>query len=115
MYVSLSPAFAGGFFTASATWEAPKGHLLCLVIQSCSTLCNTVYSGPPGSFVPGDSPSKNTGVGCNALVQGIFPIQQSNWGLLHCRWILYQLSYQGSSFNFIYLKLNRHFNYLDNN
>ena len=27
---------------------------------------------------------------------GVFPTQESNWGLLHCRWILYQLSYQGS-------------------
>ena len=91
---------------------------------------------PPGSSVYGDSPGKNTGVGCHALLQGIFPTQGSNprspalqvdsllseppgkpkntgvgslsllqWifpaqelnrGLLHCRWILYQLSYQGS-------------------
>ena len=28
--------------------------------------------------------------------RGIFPTQKSNWGLLHCRWILYQLSYAGS-------------------
>ena len=39
---------------------------------------------------------KNTGVGSLSLFQGIFPTQESNWGLLHCRWILYQLSYQGS-------------------
>ena len=51
---------------------------------------------PPGSSVHGDSPGKNTGVGCHALFQWIFPTQESNWGLLHCRWILYQLSYQGS-------------------
>ena len=86
---------------------------------------------PPGSFVHGDSPGKNTGVGCQALLQRIFPTQvsstvadslpaeppgkskntgvgslsllqrifptqESNWGLLHCRWTLYQLSYQGS-------------------
>ena len=31
-----------------------------------------------------------------SLLQGIFPTQESNWGLLHCRRILYQLSYQGS-------------------
>ena len=29
---------------------------------------------PPGSSVHGDSPGKNTGVGCHALLQGIFPI-----------------------------------------
>ena len=39
---------------------------------------------------------KNTGVGSLSLFQGIFPIQESNQDLLHCRQILYQLSYQGS-------------------
>ena len=39
---------------------------------------------------------KNTGVGNLSLLQGIFLTQESNWGLLHCRWILYQLNYQGS-------------------
>ena len=41
---------------------------------------------------------KNTGVGSLSLLQQIFPTQESNWGLLHCRRILYQLSYQGSPF-----------------
>ena len=40
--------------------------------------------------------SKNTGVGGLSRLQRIFPTQESNWGLLHCRRILYQLSYQGS-------------------
>ena len=39
---------------------------------------------------------KNTGVGSLSLLQGIFPTQESNWGLLHRRRIPYQLSYQGS-------------------
>ena len=39
---------------------------------------------------------KNTGMGSLSLLQGIFPTQESNGGLLHCRWILYQLSYQES-------------------
>ena len=39
---------------------------------------------------------KNTAVGSLSLLQGIFPTQESNQGLLHCRQILYQLSYQGS-------------------
>ena len=39
---------------------------------------------------------KNTGVGSPSLLQGIFLTQESNQGLLHCRWIVYQLSYQGS-------------------
>ena len=37
---------------------------------------------------------KNTGVGSLSLLPRIFLAQESNWGLLHCRWILYQLSYQ---------------------
>ena len=51
---------------------------------------------PPGSSLHGDSPGKNTGVGCHALLQGIFPTQGSNPGLLHWRRILYWLSQQGS-------------------
>ena len=39
---------------------------------------------------------KSTGVGSLSFLQWIFPTQESNWGLLHCRKILYQLSYQGS-------------------
>ena len=39
---------------------------------------------------------KNTGVGSLSLLQQIFPTQELNWGLLQCRRILYQLSYQGS-------------------
>ena len=48
--------------------------------------------------LPSESPGnpKNTWVGNLSLLQGIFPTQESNWGLLHCRQILYQLSYQGS-------------------
>ena len=50
----------------------------------------------PGSSVHGDSPGKNSGVGCCALLQRIFPTQGSNPGLPHCRQILYHLSHQGS-------------------
>ena len=42
------------------------------------------------------SSGQNTGVGSCYLLQGIFPAQRSDPGLLHCRWILYQLSHQGS-------------------
>ena len=43
-----------------------------------------------------NSPGQNTGVGSLSLLQGIFLTQELNQGLLHCRQILYQLSYQGS-------------------
>ena len=69
-------------------------YMLCLVAQSCPTLCSMNCS-QPGSSVHGDSPGKNTRVGCHALLQGIFPTQGSNPGLPHCRQILYHLSYQG--------------------
>ena len=70
--------------------------LLCLVSQSCLTLCDPMDCSLPGSSVHGDSPGKNTGVGCHALLQGIFPTQGSNPGLPNCRWILYRLSHHGS-------------------
>ena len=47
-----------------------------------------------GLYGPWNSPGQNTGVGSLSLLQWIFPTQESNQGLLHCRWILYQLSYQ---------------------
>ena len=40
---------------------------------------------PARLFCPWDSPGKNTGVGSRSLLQGIFPTQRSNPGLLHCR------------------------------
>ena len=132
----LSPVLEGWFVTTSATWEALTGicAVLCLVAQSCPTLCDPMDCSLPGSSVLRDSPGKNTGVGCHALLQRIFPgiiprsptlqadsllskspgktkntgvgslsllqgnflTQESNWGLLHCRWTLYQLSYQGN-------------------
>ena len=53
----------------------------------------TVASQAPLSM---NSPGKNTGVGSHSLLQGIFPIQKLNLGLLNCWWILYHLSHQGS-------------------
>ena len=52
---------------------------------------------PQVDSVPSEPPGKpkNTGVGSLSLLQQIFLTQESNRGLLHCRWIPYQLSYQG--------------------
>ena len=44
---------------------------------------------PPGK-------PKNTGIGSLSLLHQMFPTLELNWGLLHCRRILYQLSYQGN-------------------
>ena len=70
--------------------------VLCSVHQSCPALCNFMNCSPSGSSVHGDLPGKNTGVGCHALLQGIFPTQGLNPDLTHCRWILYCLSHQRS-------------------
>ena len=50
----------------------------------------------PGSSVHGILQARNIGMGSRSLLQGIFPTQGLNRGLLHCKRILYQLSYQGS-------------------
>ena len=72
-----------------------SAHVLCLVCQSCLTLCDAMDCSPPGSSVHGDSPGKSARVGCHALLQGIFPSQGSKPGHPHCRKILYHLSQQG--------------------
>ena len=48
--------------------------------------------------LPPEPPGKprNAGVGSLTLLQGVFPAQGSDPGFLHCRWILYHLSHQGS-------------------
>ena len=81
---------------------------LCVCVCVCARACVCSHSAmssslrphglysPPGSSIHGDSPGKNTGVGCRALVQGIFPTQRSNPGLPRCRQILDWVSHQGS-------------------
>ena len=62
--------------------EGPRA-CVCSVTESCPTPCDPVDCSPPGSSVQGDSPGKNTGVGCHALLQGLLPTQGSNPRLLH--------------------------------
>jgi len=57
--------------------------------QSPALEADSLPAEPPGK-------PKNTGVASLPFLQWIFPIQESNQGLLHCRWILHQLSYQRS-------------------
>ena len=57
---------------------------VCLKVAQSCRLCNPMDCG------------KNTGAGSLSLLQGFFPTQGSNPGLLHCREILYHLSHQGS-------------------
>ena len=59
-------------------------------LESWPALCNPMDCSPPGSSCPWDSPGKNTGVGCHALLQGIFLTQGSNPRLLYCKQIPYR-------------------------
>ena len=68
--------------------------VLCLVTQSCPTLCDPMDYNLPGSSVYGGSPGMDTEVGCHALLQGIFPTQGWNPSHPYCMWILYCLSHQ---------------------
>ena len=86
------------FLSGSAPSEySPWPHLLvkcavCLVTQLSPTLWESMDCRPPGSSVHGDSPGKNTGVGCHALLQGIFSTQGSNPGLIQVSHITGRLS-----------------------
>ena len=52
-------------------------------LQSCLTLCDPIDHSPPGSSIHGDSPGKNPGVVCHALLQGTSQTQGSNSHLVH--------------------------------
>ena len=98
----MSPALADGFITTSTAWEALISYQFSSVAQPCPNLCNPMGCSQPGSAVYGDSPGKNTGMGCHALLQGIFLTLGSNRRflcLLLCKWILYPLSHLGSPVN----------------
>ena len=69
---------------ALPTGDLPKSGI---EHTSSALLVDSLPSEPPGK-------PKNTGVGSLSLLQGNFPTQKSNWVLLHCRWSLYELSYQ---------------------
>ena len=73
---------------------------VCVCVCVCIYIyihCYPMDCSLPGSSVHGDSPGRNTGVGCNALIQGIFPTQGSKQGPPHCKQILYHMSHQGST------------------
>ena len=67
----------------------------CLVARWCLTLYDPMDCSSSVFYVHWNSPGKNTGVGCHALLLGIFPTQGSNPGLSHCRRILYCVNHQG--------------------
>ena len=72
--------------------SAVESKLSVKVAQSCPSLYDPMDCSPPGSPVHGDSPGKNTGVACHALLQGIFPTQVSR---IAGGFFTYRLSHQG--------------------
>ena len=62
--------------------------------ESCSVMSDSLW--PHGLYSPWNSSGQNTGLGSLSLLQGIFPTQGSNLGLLQCRRILYQLRHKES-------------------
>ena len=125
------PTLAGRFFTTRVTWEAKfyllcftikfsntftnTKNTLCshntpsmtiythiqyihICVLSCSVISNSLQ---PCRLYHGNSPGKNTGVGCHALPQGILPTQGSDSGLPHYRQILYCLNHQRSPYTYI--------------
>ena len=84
---------------------SPGGYLFSVELGPPTFLSSWVFQGEalcyeprdrslPGSYVHADSPGQNTGVSSHSLLQGIFPTQGLNLGLLHCRQILYCLSHE---------------------
>ena len=88
------------YFKILGSWRALLFHLNIFTFniesesESHSVVSDSLW--PHGLYSPWNSPGQNTGVGSLSLLQGIFPTQGSNPDLLHCRWILNQLSHQGS-------------------
>ena len=72
----------------SNNWLKINVFVLCLVAQSCPTLCDPIDCSPVGSCVHGDSPARILEWVAMPSLQGIFPIQGSNPGLPQSRRIL---------------------------
>ena len=80
---------------------APPGQPLKLIIRCNFCRIANLYS-------QWTSPGQDTGVGSLSVLQHIFQTQELHRGLLHCRWILYRLNYQGNPFvEFRYLHFIR--------
>ena len=87
--IKMSPIISK---TQKSWWSA------CAVLRRSGVYSSLQPHGlkPARLTVQGESLGKSTGVGCHALLQGIFPTQASNPGLPNWRQILYHVSHQGS-------------------
>ena len=86
------------FSTSSPTFVIVFLSVTILKV-SCSVVSDSLQL--HGLYSPWNSPGQNTGGGSCSRLQGIFPTQGSNPGLLHCRQILYQLRHQGSRYEIV--------------
>ena len=91
----LSDSLTVGF---SVSGDSPGKWVAMPSARGSSQLRDRTQVSCFADSLPSEAPGKpkNTGVGSLSLLQGIFSTQESNRGLLHCRRILYQLSYQGT-------------------
>ena len=76
-------------------WPVKEGVTVTVECESCSVVSSCLWLHE--LYSSWNSPVQNTRMGSLSLLQGIFPTQESNQSLLHCRWIPYQLSYQGAT------------------
>ena len=93
MYLFNSYCMQWDAYVCCMRWSASKKGV------SYSALSDSLWPHglyPASLLCPWNSPGKNTSVGSHSLLQGLFPTQGSNPGLLHCRKVLYHLSHQGS-------------------
>ena len=86
-----------------------KWRCLCFALSLSRVWLFVTPWSPSGSSVHGDSPGKNTEVGCHFLLQGIYPTQGLNPGLVHCRQDLSHLSHQGSWGNLYFIVFEWYF------
>ena len=98
LYVASICTVLGGLSIFLSLVEIPGSTIITFESENHSVVA---YSSWPHRLCsPWNSPGHNTGVCSLSLLQGIFPTQELNLGLLHCRQILYQLSYEESNNNF---------------
>ena len=80
-----------------AHWKWIPHSVFYTLVNECENLSvGSCSLQPCGLCSPWNSPGQNTGMGSLSLLQGILLTQESNSGVPHCGWILYQLSYQYS-------------------
>ena len=93
-YTYMHIPSSGYFFSIFRSQQSRVTDAIQWVLIKWKSLSRVQFFATPHS--PWNSPGQNTGMGSLSLLQGIFPTQGSNPGLLHCRQILYQLSHKGS-------------------